>query len=107
MEKTYHQTYEYLAGIASILLAGDIQARVVANSTGVHSIEVRLTDDSRVLWSNSSGKWGYSLVRPEAMDTEMTDLYGEAEAEEVAKLIALTDYPAPAAYPAEHPGDDV
>lgn len=103
----YYQTYSHQAAIASVLLAGDIQARVVANPEAVHSIEVKLTDDSRVLWNGSSGKWGYSLIRPDGMETEMTTLGEDADPSEVATLIATTEYPAPISYPAEHPGDDL
>lgn len=102
----YFFDYDFYAAVAASLLAGDIQARVVSNAESA-SIEVRLVDGTRVLWSNAKGKvWGYAVIRENAdMEGDTTAAPWDLMPEEAARVIATFDYPAPPEYPLEHPGD--
>jgi hypothetical protein len=109
---TYHLTRDYFAAIAANLLAGDIQARVVANAEAC-SVEVRLIDGSRALWSNSKGeRWGYSIIpAPSAltpqggeMIADMTDEPWDLSVDDAARMIAIFDYGSPAEFPHGQPG---
>lgn len=102
----YFFDYDFYAAVAASLLAGDIQARVVTNAESA-SIEVRLVDDSRVLWSNARGRaWSYAIIREHAdMVGDTTDHPWDLMPEEAARAIATFDYPAPPEFPLEHPGD--
>jgi hypothetical protein len=103
----YHRSPDFYRAVAAVLLAGDVQARVVSNAQG-HWIEVQLIDGSRVLWSNDHPYWGYTIV---LRDTALASAIGsniiagretlpcDVAVEDAAKMIAMHDYPAPAAYP--------
>ena len=103
---SYHLEFDFYAAVASLLLAGDIQARVVSNAEAT-SIEVQMVDGTKVLWSNAKGRaWGYSIVSPTSdVIGDVTDVEGDSSPEVVAGMIATFDYPGPVAYPLEHPGD--
>lgn len=105
-EDDYLLSYDWFAAIAANLLAGDIQARVVSNPESA-SIEVKLIDGSRVLWSNAKGKrWGYAIIRPHAdMEGDITDVPWDATVDEAARMIATFDYGSPAEFPRDTPGD--
>lgn len=105
-DSDYPLSYDYFAAIAANLLAGDIQARVVSN-TEAASIEVKLIDGSRVLWSNARGqRWGYAVVRPHAdMEGDITEEPWDLPVEDVSRMIATFDYGSPAEFPRDTPGD--
>ena len=113
MSDDYPLSRDYFAAIAATLLAGDIQARVVSNAEAV-SIEVKLIDGSRVLWSNARGhRWGYTIIplrsaltsRGREMTADMTDESWDLSVDEAARMIAMFDYGSPAEYPRDTPGD--
>lgn len=80
--------------ISHLLVAGDIQARVVSNQVAA-SIEVKLEDGSAILWSNHDSKgWGWSRLTP-AGEVEVgtrAALDQGADAETVATFIARFQY---------------
>lgn len=100
----YHITRDYYSAIAATLLAGDIQARVVSNSATI-SIEVKLIDGGRVLWSNVPGYcWGYAIIPLNGqMRGDMTDNRWDLSVEDAARMIAMFEYGSPAEYPRDTP----
>lgn len=104
----YHLSRDYYQAIAATLLAGDIQARVVANAEAV-SIEVKLISGSRVLWSNVRGRrWGYSVIpRGGDMTGDITDEPWDLPVDAAARMIATFAYDSPAEFPREHPGGSI
>lgn len=99
MTDDYARTHDYFRAVAAVLLAGDIQARLVSNSEHP-AVEVLLIDGSRVLWSNARQFWGYTIISPNGTGTsDIESLPWDVDVEDAAKMIAMHDYPAPAAYP--------
>lgn len=87
--------------IVPVLIAGDVQARVVSNPKSSF-IEVRLIDGGRVLWgiSEDAPWWAYSIIDPDGdLHTGLTGVGADASPEEVARLIATYNYPAPVEFP--------
>ena len=106
MSDGYPVSLDYYAAIAATLLAGDIQSRVVSNAEAA-SVEVKLIDGSRVLWSNArGGRWGYTIIPLGGeMTADMTDEPWDLSVDDAARMIAMFDYPAPAEFPRDTPGD--
>lgn len=106
MSDDYPLSHDFFAAVAANLLAGDIQARVVSNAEAV-SIEVKLIDGSRVLWSNARGhRWGYAVIPLGGeMTADTTDEPWDLPVEDAARMIAMFDYGSPAEYPRDTPGD--
>ena len=103
----YQRSRDFYAAVAANLLAQDIQARVVSNAVAC-SIEVRLIDAVRVLWSSGAEEehWVYTFVRPSGeVESGRATLKWDSSVEEVARLIADHPYVAGPEFPIEHPGD--
>lgn len=103
-DEDYARTPDFYYAVAASLLAGDVQARVVANPEN-YSIEVRLVDGSRVFWSNNRDYWGFTHVEADGAATgDYETLPWDCDVEDAAKMIAMHDYPSPAEWPEDHPG---
>lgn len=92
---------EHYAWIAAILLAGDIQARVVTNPR-LTGIAVSMVTGEQLVWSNENehGRWAYSHVTESGeIVGRVTLLEADAKPEVVARHIATFEYPSPVAYP--------
>jgi hypothetical protein len=99
-------TRELCEKVATLLLAGDVQARVVANEKA-NFVEVRLFDGGIVLWSPDENPWwSFSIVDPDGeMHTGMmTGLSITEDPEIVARTIATYAYPAPVEFPVDEEG---
>lgn len=89
---------EQCARVVSILLAVDIQARVVSAGE-TFGIEVRNTaHGQRIIWGITDGRWGWTMVKADgSTEASMVPLTAEAEPEVVAAALAstyqLTDLP--------------
>jgi hypothetical protein len=85
---------DHYQAIAHLLVAGDIQARVVKNQSAT-SIEVKLEDGSAVLWNNGSRVgWTWTVIDKEGalhVGPEV-DLPQGADPEAVAAHIAGHPY---------------
>ena len=86
---------EHCIRIALLLLAGDVQARVVHPGGIEAGIEVR-RNGHRVIWGPHQGadevyRWGWTMVDPEgAITASQVPLTLEASVEDVARAIATT-----------------
>lgn len=97
-----------LAQIVTLLIAGDIQARIVSNEEA-DFVEIKMTDGGGVLWNRDSGPWwSFTILDREGQlgNARVTGLASDAAPEEVAKLMATYQYPAPAEYPTADPVED-
>jgi len=87
-EKAHYQA------ITHLLVAGDIQARVVSNDVAM-SVEVKLEDGSAILWSNHDHHgWKWSRLTPEG-EVKVGDgatIAQDASPDEVATFIARFQY---------------
>jgi hypothetical protein len=91
--------------IVPLLLAGDIQARAVSNNKA-EMVEIRLVDGGKVLWGVNNEElgpwWAWMIIDPDGeTHAGLTGVAGDAEPEEVARLIATFNYPAPLEFPIE------
>ena len=101
----WYQSFDHFASIAAILLAGDIQARVVQNGE-FHLINVSLIDGGNILWgfdaTSDIRSWVYSQVDGAGdLTVGMTQTPWTADAEEVAKTIATFEYEVNPEFPPE------
>ena len=96
----YARSEDFYFAVAAVLLAGDVQARVVANPE-TFWIEVSLIDGSKVLWTNAREYWGYSLIDPQGEMTvaEFETLPWDVDVVDAAKMIAMHDYPVTVEFP--------
>jgi hypothetical protein len=60
----YYYQQDFFHQLAALLLAGNIQARVVHNEH-TYSIEVKLESGTRVYWTNRGRSWAYTAVLPD------------------------------------------
>lgn len=99
-DEAYARTEDFYSAVAAVLLAGDVQARVVANAE-TFWIEVSLIDGSKVLWTNARDYWGYSLIDPGGQMTtaEFDTLPWDVDVTDAAKMIAMHDYPVTTEFP--------
>lgn len=92
------------AQVVTLLLATDIASRIVSNPDA-DFIEVELFDGGKVLWSKEGELpwWTFTILDPDgAIHGGQTGLPIDAAPEEVAKLVATYDYPAPVQFPVGH-----
>lgn len=85
---------DHYQAIAHLLVAGDIQARVVSNQKAM-SVEVKLEDGSAIFWNNGSSdgwKWTHLTLGGELQVGEGVTLAQGADAESVATFIARFQY---------------
>lgn len=76
--------------IVSLLLAAEVQARVVSNAeyTGV---EIRTEPDGRIIWANTGDYWVYSQVTAEGeVIGGSTEVDADAEPEDVFLMMMNT-----------------
>ena len=77
----------HYASIAAVLLAGDIQARVVSNGT-TPSVVVTAEGD-RVIWGNDGEVWAFTVVTASGMTIGgLTETPYDVPPEDVATMIA-------------------
>jgi hypothetical protein len=82
--------------IANILKAGDVEAQTFSNPA-TQGVRVKLEDGSIITWTNSEGnQWAFLLVGPDGYESGhgQTAMAMQANAEDVAALIATFDYEA-------------
>lgn len=85
---------QHYQAIAHLLVAGDIQARVVSNQAAM-SVEVKLGDGQSVLWNNGSRlgwTWSRLDLEGELHVGPEVDLPQGASPDEVAAFIARFPY---------------
>lgn len=115
MSDTYRESREFYASIAAVLLAGDIKATVVEN-TSHHFVKVHLISGGAVLWGVSQpevegqveveGTWVWTALSPDGVLTPgATDWPSDTEVGQVAKNIATFAYGEALDFPMEHPSD--
>ncbi len=82
----------FYASVVTLLLAGEIQARTVSNEQAT-SIEVKLEDGTRILWSNAGKWWAYTAIDKAGDTRSVVSTVGwDATAETVAGMIATYEY---------------
>ena len=92
-----HPWEHHCARIALLLLAGDIQARVVHVGGSIAGVEVR-AQGYRIIWGLPTHYeppnplvWGWTMIQPDgSVEAAQSAVLAVAEVEDVAKAIATT-----------------
>lgn len=79
----------HYASIVAVLLAGDIQARLVGHGKVLSAVEVKTERGDRIIWGNGGEHWAATIVAVEGETSVFTStLAFDAAPEDVAVTMA-------------------